>query len=209
MIFSHLFANSCETPVLMSFANCNNHDLLEVIFTSSLLNNNKIWSVLNCTAGCFCSELLSAASAYPGRHLQFIKHARSSGFILSSFFQTASALDFKKVKKCTLLYSWCWGLDFEMWDGCRLVCLPFASGWHSHIENVNYWTGLAVVPREQNFLLGPSWASLCFFFVKWLKTILHFLIFYSTFHSMSGRYLQFLLLLVMGSGVTLSANFNL
>lgn len=59
-------------------------------------------------------------------------------------------------KKPPLLHSWSWGLDFETWDSCRVVCTPFASGWQSNMANVNYGAGSGNIPRELDFLCHPA-----------------------------------------------------
>ncbi len=64
---------------------------------------------------------------------------------------SSSSLSFQHqiVKKCVPVHSWCWGLDFETWDGCRVVCVPFASGQQRNMEDINYGTGSTSVPRER------------------------------------------------------------
>lgn len=70
------------------------------------------------------------------------------------------------VRKCALVCRWCWGLDFETWDGCSLVCVSFASAWQSNMEDVNYGMALAGVPWEHSFWLFQAWIVLLTFSVS-------------------------------------------
>lgn len=132
--------------------------LYKLTFANSYFS---VWS--GCCAGCFSSEMLSAALACPAGHLQFIKKLVPLVFILS-LCTPPSIRQWENVPWS--VHSWCWGLDFETWDGCRLVCVPFASGWQSNMEHVNYGTALTGVPQRAELLTCPAWVLLLMFSVN-------------------------------------------
>lgn len=119
-------------------------------------------------SACSVSSLLTACPVWR----LFLLREPVSSFSLScrtsAVFQTCSllclhplfplsALDGEVNVPC--VYSWRWGLDFETWHGCRVVCVASA-GWQSNMEDVNYGPGSAGVPGERDFLFRPASALL-------------------------------------------------